>query len=74
MKESDEVNSVAELALRFVLSFDEVSSVIPGMRKPSHVKENTGISDKPKLSGKLLSELRNHSWNRNFYGGNAWEE
>ena len=69
-----DIKSLAELSLRFVLSFDEVSTVIPGMRKTRHVKENMSISDKPKFDQKLLKELSKHAWNRNFYGGNPWEE
>lgn len=72
--ESDEVESLPELALRFILSFSEVSSVIPGMRKTKHVLDNTTLSDKPRLLDNLLSELEKHSWERNFYGTNPWEE
>lgn len=71
---SNEVETLADMALRFILSFEEVSSVIPGMRKLEHVKENTKLSEKPKLSNELIQKLRDHAWNRNFYGGNAWEE
>lgn len=74
VNKSDEIKSLTELALRFILYFDEVSSVIPGMRRLAHVKENVSLSGKSSLSTKLVEELFKHSWNRNFYGGNPWEE
>ncbi|MGE5313615.1 MAG: aldo/keto reductase [Acidobacteriota bacterium] len=63
-----EAESVAELALRFVLSNPAVSTVIPGMRKPANVERNTAASDGRLLSPALLAELRKHAWERNFYG------
>ncbi|MDP4010900.1 MAG: aldo/keto reductase [Candidatus Roizmanbacteria bacterium] len=74
LKSSTEVSSIADLALRYILHFDEVSTVIPGMRKFVHAQENVSLSDKPKLSEVLIDVLKEHAWNRNFYGGNAWEE
>lgn len=65
----DDVNSLVELAIRYILSYKEVSTVIPGMREVEYVKQNTSFSDKGKLSQKLLEELKNHVWERNFYGG-----
>jgi len=37
----DQVETLPELALRFCLSAPEVSTVIPGMRRPTHVRQNT---------------------------------
>ena len=62
-----ECASVPELALRFCLHHPAVSTVIPGMRTERHVTQNCGVSDGRMLSAKLLSELRNHAWQRNFY-------
>jgi aryl-alcohol dehydrogenase-like predicted oxidoreductase len=62
-----EVGSMAELALRFILSFDAVSTVIPGMRRLEQARENTSVSDKGKLSPELIAELGKHAWERNFY-------
>jgi aryl-alcohol dehydrogenase-like predicted oxidoreductase len=59
--------TLTQLALRFILSFDAVSTVIPGMRRVSYVDSNTSVSDAGKLSPKLLTELKKHSWERNFY-------
>ncbi len=39
------------------------------MRKVAHVDLNTAISDGKKLPEELLSELKKHAWERNFYGG-----
>lgn len=62
-----EAASLAELALRYLLSFDEVSTVIPGMRKVAHVERNAAVADGRHLSSPLLEELRKHAWERNFY-------
>lgn len=63
----EEATTLPELALRFILSFDEMSSVIPGMRKLRNVELNTAISDGRKLSPSLIEELKKHTWERNFY-------
>jgi aryl-alcohol dehydrogenase-like predicted oxidoreductase len=53
-----------ELALRFVLAHPAVSTVIPGMRKPAHVRANLAVSDGRPLDPALLAELRAHRWDR----------
>jgi aryl-alcohol dehydrogenase-like predicted oxidoreductase len=62
-----EVNSMAEAALRYVISFDAVTSVIPGMRKEKNLLANIGSIKKGPLSAELLKELKTHKWNKNFY-------
>lgn len=62
-----EARSIAELALRFTLSHPAVSTVIPGMRSMKNVEANCGLSDGRLLNAKLLSELKNHRWVRDFY-------
>lgn len=52
------------MALRFILSNPVVSTVIPGMRKLSHVEANIAASDAGALSPELLTELRGHRWVR----------
>ena len=64
----DEAQSLPELALRFCLSHDAISTVIPGMRTPARVQENTPVSDGRRLSPGLLDKLARHAWPRNFYG------
>ena len=59
-----ENSTMAETALRFILSNETVSTIIPGMRKINHVEANIAASDKGKLSKDLLNELKNHSWIR----------
>ena len=57
-------SSLPELALRFVLSNADVSVVIPGMRRPTHVRTNAAASEKGALPPSLLAELRAHRWDR----------
>ena len=68
-----EINTLSELALRFILSFDEVSTTIPGMRKVGHVEANVSVSDGRKLSTRFIQELKKHSWERNFYP-DSWKD
>ena len=56
--------TMPELALRHILASADVSTVIPGMRKPRHVEENLAASDKGALSDELLAQLRLHRWDR----------
>lgn len=56
--------NLPEMALRFILSNDTVSTVIPGMRKMHHVEENMAASDKGPLSDDLIDTLRDHRWDR----------
>jgi aryl-alcohol dehydrogenase-like predicted oxidoreductase len=63
----DEAQALPELALRFCLSQDAVSTVIPGMRRLGSVESNIGVSDGRRLSPALRERLRGHAWPRNFY-------
>lgn len=56
--------TMAELALRFILANETVSTVIPGMRRPEHVRMNLAVSDGQALPDALLGELRKHRWDR----------
>lgn len=56
--------TLPELALRFILSNDDVDVVIPGMRKGAHVLANVKASDAGRLSADLLRKLRHHRWDR----------
>jgi len=53
-----------ELALRFILANPAVSTVIPGMRTPGHVRANLAVSDGRALDSSLMSDLRRHRWDR----------
>jgi len=56
--------SLAEMALRFILSEETVSTVIVGMRAPGHVAENLALPDKGPLPAQLVAALRAHRWDR----------
>jgi len=56
--------TMAQMALRFILSNPEVGTIIPGMRKIKNVEANIGTSDGKGLSKELLKELRKHRWDR----------
>jgi aryl-alcohol dehydrogenase-like predicted oxidoreductase len=57
-------SSMPDMALRFILANPDVSTIIPGMRKPSHVKSNIAASDAPPLPRELLATLKQHRWDR----------
>jgi aryl-alcohol dehydrogenase-like predicted oxidoreductase len=59
-----EAGSLAELALRYTLSHEAVSTVIPGMRSTKNVAANISYSDGRKLSPETLSKLKAFTWNR----------
>ena len=59
--------SIPDTALRFCLSHPAVSTVIPGMRTRRHVESNTALSDAGALPPEILSVLKRHAWDRNFY-------
>ena len=56
--------TMAELALRFILTHPTVSTIIPGMRKLRHVEANIAASDAGPLPDKLHEQLRAHRWVR----------
>ena len=63
----DQAATLPELALRFVLSRPEVSTVIPGMRRAEHVHANVAVSDGRPLDRALLESLKSHAWTKNWY-------
>ncbi len=56
--------NMAQMALRFILSNQELHTTIPGMRKIRHVEMNIGCSDGIGLKYDTLHELKKHRWNR----------
>jgi aryl-alcohol dehydrogenase-like predicted oxidoreductase len=62
-----DAKTLPELALRFILGHDAVSTVIPGMRRLSSVQANVSVSDGRRLSPALREKLKAHAWPRNFY-------
>ncbi|MGH9559095.1 MAG: aldo/keto reductase, partial [Bryobacteraceae bacterium] len=59
--------TLAEIALRFCISNPAVSTVIPGMRKLRNVESSCGVSDAGPLDERVLSILKKHAWDRDFY-------
>lgn len=59
-----EGEALPDLALRFILSSPDVSTVIPGMRKTRHVEANLAVSDRGPLRADVLAALRAHRWDR----------
>jgi aryl-alcohol dehydrogenase-like predicted oxidoreductase len=60
-----EREGIAELALRYVLSADALSTVIPGMRSIRNVERNMAVSGG--LPADQVERLHAHRWVRNFY-------
>ncbi len=56
--------SLPEMAMRFILSNPDVSTIIPGMRRVRHVEQNLACSDRGPLSAELLTSLVSHRWDR----------
>jgi aryl-alcohol dehydrogenase-like predicted oxidoreductase len=63
----EQVETLPELALRFCLSAPEVSTVIPGMRRPAHVRQNVMASTKGSLPAGMMAKLQPHAWDKNWY-------
>jgi aryl-alcohol dehydrogenase-like predicted oxidoreductase len=56
--------TLPEMALRFILSNSAVSTIIVGMRKLDHVRQNIAMSDAGPLDAELLRKLKDHRWDR----------
>ena len=56
--------TLPELALRFILTNPDVSTIIPGMRKLHHVEANVAASDAGPLPAELHKKLRAFRWVR----------
>jgi aryl-alcohol dehydrogenase-like predicted oxidoreductase len=56
--------TLPEVALRFILSHPAVSTIIVGMRKLNHVRQNIAMSDAGRLDPDLLAKLKAHRWDR----------
>ncbi len=63
----NETGSMAEAALRYLISFEAVTTVIPGMRKEKNLLSNVESVTRGALSEDLLERLKEHRWDRNFY-------
>ena len=56
--------TMPEMALRFILSNPDISTIIPGMRKLKNTEMNLAASDTGSLSPELIQKLRAHRWER----------
>jgi len=59
--------TLADVAMKFVLANDAVSTVIPGMRSVRQVDLNVPVSEKADLPDDFLTTLRRHNWLRAFW-------
>jgi aryl-alcohol dehydrogenase-like predicted oxidoreductase len=56
--------TMADIALRFILTNRTVSTIIPGMRKLKNVEANMAASDGRALPPEMVQKLRPHRWDR----------
>ncbi len=59
-----EGETMAQLALRFILANPDVTTVIPGTRSPAHLAANVAAADAGPLPPDLVTALRAHRWDR----------
>lgn len=56
--------TLAQIAIRFILSNPTVSTMVIGMRQPSHIQSNIQCSEQGSLPDILLKKLKTHRWDR----------
>ena len=61
------VGELASIALRFCVSHDAVSTVIPGMRSIRNVERNVAAVEAGPLDDEQLDVLSRHRWVRTYY-------
>jgi aryl-alcohol dehydrogenase-like predicted oxidoreductase len=59
--------TLAEAAMRYVLSSPQVSTLIPGMKNRAEVDMNLVYADGQAFPQALLDQLPPHTWVRNYY-------
>jgi len=59
--------TLAEAAMRYVLSAPQLSTLIPGMKNRAEVDMNIAYSDGAAFPAELAAKLPQHAWPRNFY-------
>ena len=67
--EKETLGTGAQFALRFCLSFREISCVIPGMLKVEQVEENATSSDLGPLKDEVINVMTVHSPTRESFLG-----
>ena len=58
LKERLGTDNLAATALKFILMYDSVSTVIPGASKPSQIQRNTIASDEPSLTNEQMAIVK----------------
>lgn len=61
------MDSLLEVAIRFVLDPDAVSTTVLGMSNARRLAENLAFSDGVRLPAELRARLAEHAWPRNYY-------
>lgn len=64
-------NNIADIALKYILNNEAVSTVIPGMRKISNVIKNIAVSDGTSIDQELYRALKIARWDRKVSDFNA---
>ena len=59
--------TLAEAAMRYVLSAPQLSTLIPGMKNRAEVDMNVAYSDGGAFPEELAARLPRHRWIRNYY-------
>jgi aryl-alcohol dehydrogenase-like predicted oxidoreductase len=59
--------TLAEAAMRYVLSDPALSTLIPGMKNRTEVDMNIAYSDGENFPDELKTQLAAHGWTRNYY-------
>jgi aryl-alcohol dehydrogenase-like predicted oxidoreductase len=49
---------MAQMALRWILMFPEVTCAIPGAKRPAQAKDNIRAADSPPLSDLTMAKIR----------------
>ncbi len=61
------IDTLAEAAMRYVLSAPELSTLIPGMQNRNQVDMNVAYCDGAAFPEVLKNQLPQHMWIRNYY-------
>ena len=60
-------STLAEAAMRYVLSESQLSTLIPGMKNRGEVDTNIAYCDGQTFPAELKAQLKAHTWIRNYY-------
>ena len=59
--------SLPQVAIKFSLQQEGISTVIPGMRNAWQAKANTAVSDLPDMPEDVIEKLHAHMWRKAFW-------